>query len=114
MEFDQHKIMHSGNKTPPVAQFDTVKIYDNQHQMAVAGDIINYLFGLTNRYEDTFAETDAARGALIAGLKFTMQAYYMTGKRQFTKEDKQKIMKDIEKILDTQLNSMQLQQVFAH
>lgn len=114
MSIEHDNIMNSGNKTPQVAMFDNVKVYDNQNQIRVATDIINFLFTIANRYEDTISEEDGARGALIAGLKFTVQSYYMKGKRQFTQEDKKKIMKDIEKLLDTHLNSLQLQQVLAH
>ena len=108
------KMLHTGNNTPPVGLFNTVQVYKNNNQIRVATDILNFLHAVSTRDEDIILEEDAARGALIAGVKFTIQDYYRANKRQFTKEHKQKILKDIEAVIDTQLSSIHIQQVLAH
>ena len=108
------KSLYTGNKTPPVGAFETALIYTGKNQIRVATDILNFLYAITNRDEDTFLSEDAARGALIAAVKFSIQSYYSNNKRQFTKEHKEKILKDVTEVIDTQLNSIHIQQVLAH
>lgn len=113
-EQELSKMLHNGNNLPPVGTFETTLIYTGKNQVRVATDILNFLYVLTSRDEDVFLHEDAARGALVAAVKFSIQSYYNNNKRQFTKEHKAKILKDVENIIDTQLDSVHLQQAFAH
>lgn len=113
-EAEYYNFFHTNNRPPAVAMFDTVKIYDNNNQMRVASDVLTFLYAVANRDQDPILEQDGARGALVAALKFTIGDMYKRNKRQFTKEDKEKILQDMSKIIDTQLDSMHLQQVLAH
>ena len=113
-EKELNKMLNNGNNLPPIGLFETTLIYTGKNQIRVATDILNFLYTITNRQEDTFLYEDAARGALVAAVKFSIQSYYNNNKRQFTKEHKAKILKDVENIIDTQLDSVHLQQAFAH
>ena len=109
-----NRMMFSGNTTPFVSTFETTKLYDNAMQAHVCNELITYLNTITTRPEQAFTLDDAMKGALVGAVKFAVQAYYQQNKRNFTKEHRDKILSEMSAIMDTQLDSMKLQQVFAH
>lgn len=110
MQYDINK----NNEPIEVSRFENTLLYKNQNQINVCIDIVTFLHNISNRPEQPYDKTDAARGALIAAIKFTIEDYYLKNKRQFTEEHKKKILEDISSLIDTQLNSLHLAQVLAH
>ena len=106
-------------RRPLPSCIETVKLYDNKYQANLAHNVIIYLNQCTGRVKNPNNEheapaTDVARGALIAAVKFNVQTRYEENRMNFTKEDVKEIMKQVEDILNVQVDSMYKEQVFAH
>lgn len=106
-------------KRPLPSCIETVKLYDNKYQMNLAHNIIIYLNQCTGRVptgnpEKEAPARDVARGSLVAAVKYNVQTRYEENKMNFTKADVKAILKEVEDILNVQVDSMYQEQVFSH
>ena len=95
-------------------KFESVVIFKNNTQMNIAAELEKYVQQITSQENPPVVLEDVSRALLVSAIAQSVLSTLYNNQRQFTPEDKKKLLHEVEELIDAQTKYFIINQIIYH
>jgi hypothetical protein len=95
-------------------KFESTVIFKNNTQMNIAAELEKYVQQITSQENPPVVLEDVSRALLVSAIAQSVLSTLYNNQRQFTAEDKKKLLNEVEELIDAQTKYFIINQIIYH